>query len=236
MTTDHTMPKGRWEFDEQVTSVFGDMISRSIPQYEVMREAVADISCKFFSNGDIILDLGCSDGGSLQELVDRLGARAKKFVGVDVSGPMLEQARQRFKGLPSLVEIRNVDLRYDFPVLNCGVIQAVLCVCFIPMEYRQKLIKSCYESLKPHGALVMVEKMLGETSELDEIFVERYYKMKADHNYSQEEIIRKKLSLEGVLVPITPTWLQMMLKDAGFRYVDCYWRWMNFAGWVAIKE
>ena len=25
------------------------------------------------------------------------------------------------------------------------------------------------------------------------------------------------------------------LRDAGFKEVDCFWRWMNFAAWVAIK-
>lgn len=22
---------------------------------------------------------------------------------------------------------------------------------------------------------------------------------------------------------------------AGFKHVDCFWRWMNFGGWVAVK-
>ena len=26
-----------------------------------------------------------------------------------------------------------------------------------------------------------------------------------------------------------------MLERAGFNQVDCFWRWCNFAGWVAIK-
>jgi len=232
---DHTVPKGSWQFDEDVTEVFNDMLERTIPQYQVMREAVADIVCKFFKNGDIIIDLGCSDGGSLQELFNRLGARCTKFIGIDVSDPMLEKARERFKNVSGLVTIENLDLRYSFPEYYAGVIQAILCLCFIPIEYRQRVVYNCYNNLRPDGALVIVEKMLGETAELDEIFVERYLKMKVEHGYNQEEIIRKKLSLEGVLVPITSSWLQLLLKNAGFRYIDCFWRWMNFAGWVAIK-
>lgn len=26
------------------------------------------------------------------------------------------------------------------------------------------------------------------------------------------------------------------LKNSGFNQVDCFWRWMNFAGWIAIKD
>ena len=34
--TDRTMPEGRWEFDEDVTDVFDNMLARSIPQYETI--------------------------------------------------------------------------------------------------------------------------------------------------------------------------------------------------------
>jgi tRNA (cmo5U34)-methyltransferase len=53
--------------------------------------------------------------------------------------------------------------------------------------------------------------------------------------YSQDEIARKALSLEGVLVPITAKANRDLLKGAGFARVDCFWRWCNFAGWLAIK-
>jgi len=26
------------------------------------------------------------------------------------------------------------------------------------------------------------------------------------------------------------------LRAGGFRQVDCFWRWMNFAGWVAVRD
>ena len=53
--------------------------------------------------------------------------------------------------------------------------------------------------------------------------------------YNQESIERKRLSLEGVLVPVTAGWNEDILHSAGFLHIDCFWRWMNFAGWMAIK-
>ncbi len=39
------VPSGqRWEFDTSVTTVFDDMLRRSIPQYEVMRHAVTELA------------------------------------------------------------------------------------------------------------------------------------------------------------------------------------------------
>ena len=43
------------------------------------------------------------------------------------------------------------------------------------------------------------------------------------------------MSLEGVLVPVTAKWNEQLLRSAGFAEVDMFWRWMNFAGWVAVK-
>mgnify|MGYP001601651293 CR=1 FL=1 len=65
--------------------------------------------------------------------------------------------------------------------------------------------------------------------------VDAYHELKERHGYSREEIDRKRLALEGVLVPVTARWNEDMLRRAGFREVDCVWRWMNFAGWGAVK-
>lgn len=84
--------------------------------------------------------------------------------------------------------------------------------------------------------LILVEKILGASAEIDEKLVQLYYSLKAQNGYSPYEIERKKLSLEGVLVPVTAKWNEELLHNAGFSQVDCFWRWMNFAGWIAIKE
>jgi tRNA (cmo5U34)-methyltransferase len=43
------------------------------------------------------------------------------------------------------------------------------------------------------------------------------------------------MSLEGVLVPVTARWNEELLHQEGFASVDCFWRHLNFAGWVAVK-
>jgi tRNA (cmo5U34)-methyltransferase len=34
---------------------------------------------------------------------------------------------------------------------------------------------------------------------------------------------------------VTAKWNEQLLDAAGFREIDGFWRWMNFAGWLAIK-
>ena len=35
---------------------------------------------------------------------------------------------------------------------------------------------------------------------------------------------------------MTAGWNEWMLRSAGFGEIDCFWRWLNFAGWIAVKR
>lgn len=250
---DNVEPKEKWEFDEAVADCFENMLERSIPQYSVMRKAVADLAYNVI-NFDVIketfniLDLGCSDGLMLAQLIDRFTVEDKevkdryinngKYVGIDVSEPMLNKAKFRFLDdiIDRKVSIYNCDLRTSFPQGVYDVITSVLSIQFTPIEYRQHIIQNVYNHLSAkNGCFIMVEKVLGNTDKLNRLFVDNYYAMKRDNGYSQEQIDRKRLSLEGVLVPVTNDWNIDLLKQAGFREVDVFWRWMNFVGYIAIK-
>jgi len=235
-TIDQTIPVGKWEFDESVTAVFDNMLERSIPQYSVMRQLSFDLACQYRQEGTWIIDLGCSRGGAIARLIDKFGVH-NKYCGVDISDPMLEEVKKRFEGLIdiNIVEIKKLDLRTDYPIKSASVVLSVLTLQFTPIEYRHKILANIYNSLRPGGALILVEKVIGANSEIDQTMVEIYYRMKAENGYTLEQIERKRLSLEGALVPVTAKWNEELLKIAGFKHVDCFWRWMNFAGWVAIK-
>lgn len=237
VTVDQTTPGEKWEFDASVTAAFDDMLERSIPQYDVMRQACYALACKYAKRNTVIADIGCSRGEAISALVDRFGAH-NRFVGLEISEPMIDAARARFQGLidVSVVDIRHWDLRQrDYPLSNVSVTLAILTVQFVPIEHRLRLLRNIYQSLNPGGALIMVEKVLGGTADIDAVMVDSYYELKAHNGYSQEQIERKRLSLEGVLVPVTAAWNEEMLRRTGFAEVDCFWRWMNFAGWIAVK-
>jgi tRNA (cmo5U34)-methyltransferase len=236
---DDIVAQDRWVFDGDVTDVFEDMLRRSIPQYEVMRKAVCDLACSFVDCGPPgwVVDLGCSRGDTLAPLIERYGESLRYF-GCDVSGPMLAACAERFAGLvdSEIVRIAHLDLRHDYPDLPARVTTAVLCLQFIPLEYRQRVASEAYRHTVPGGAFIMVEKVLGNSAYINDLMVSRYLALKAGNRYTKEQIERKRLSLEGVLVPVTSRWNEELLAQAGFREVDCFWRWMNFAGWVAIKQ
>ena len=230
---DETLPKGKWDFDDKVTAVFDDMLERSIPQYHIMREGVASLVQAFVKEGDNIIEIGCSNGIGLEQVIKSTENNCS-YIGLEISEPMLKEAQKRLKGYKN-VDIYNADVRfYNFDT-PAQVILSVLTLMFIPIEYRQQVVDKCYQALPEGGALIVVEKILGETGNLNNLYVNEYLRMKEKNGYSQEQIDRKRHSLEGVLVPLTATWNKQLLTSAGFRYIDCFWRWMNFAGWIAIK-
>lgn len=226
-----------WEFDAAVVACYDDMLERSIPHYAVMREAVTTLAAHFAQPQTTVIDLGCSQGGALAPIMARLGAN-HTFCGVDNSEPMLFAARQRFA--PSIAEgvclIDSCDLRTAYPAVQASVTLAVLTLQFIPPEYRRQLVQRMFAHTRPGGACIIVEKVLGSSAALDALMVENYYAMKAANGYSAEQIHNKRAALAGVLIPFTAQGNEALLREVGFRQIDCFWRWMNFAGWVALKD
>ncbi|MCR9292056.1 MAG: methyltransferase domain-containing protein [bacterium] len=229
--------KDKWEFDESVTNCFDDMLRRSIPQYDVMRSAVFNLGTHYVQRKSAIFDLGCSRGEAIAEFVRKYGAMVR-YHGVEVSQPMLKAARERFAGMidTGLLQIHDMDLRHKFPMDTPSLILSVFTLQFVPINYRQAILDKCYDALLPGGAMILVEKILGSDGKIDNVLVDEYHQLKVANGYSKEEVDRKALSLEGVLVPVTAQWNEDMLHKAGFSTVDCFWRLYNFAGWIAVKK
>jgi len=231
---DTVEPAPDWEFDAQVAQSFDDMLSRSIPQYETMRRGVFDFQRAFMPReGGRLTDLGTSRGESVAKAIQHFGGRAD-FLLVDESKPMIEEVRRRY-GDRGNVTIQHRDITTRFPNASANVIQSILTLQFTPINYRQQLIQSVYDALREGGAFIFVEKVLGKGARLDDLQDTFYHALKRSNGYTYEDVSRKKESLEGVLVPVTARWNEEMLGEAGFRHVDCFWRWMKFAGWIAIK-
>lgn len=227
---------GPWEFDQEVTDVFDDMLSRSIPDYRGMREVVTDVAVKFARPGTEIIDLGCSRGGALAAIAERKPENVR-FIGIERSASMAAAAREDLARLDIDVEILELDLRSEFPeVTSCSAILSVLTLQFIPVEYRQRVLGKVFAALEPGGCFVLVEKVLSESLEAGKLMTEIYEEKKLAAGYSMEQVNSKKRSLEGVLVPVTARWNAELMAGAGFSSVECIWRNLQFACWVAVKS
>lgn len=239
--------EGKWVFDASVTAAFDDMLSRSIPNYSDMREittrAASWLADRYALGGGtpLIVDIGASRGAALAPLVDSMGARAQ-YLAMEISEPMIEALEERFSGYieAGIFKVDEVDLRNGFPHGSLrkpvAVTLAILTLQFIPIEYRQRLLREVYDQTSSQGGMIVVEKVLGAGYEADKLLVDLYYDKKRENGYAQEAIDRKRLALEGVLVPQTAAVNEQLLRDAGFALVEPIWAWANFRGWVAVKR
>jgi tRNA (cmo5U34)-methyltransferase len=231
-----------WEFDEDVAEVFTDMLERSIPDYHTMRKLVDQVAEHFIKPNTRFVDLGCANGLSAEGIIANHYKDVISYLS-DVSEPMLSKCRERYKKQieEGYVHVTRLDLT-KYPIgygcfsNGCSVILSCLTLQFIPVEYRQGIIESVYSSLDKGGAFILVEKVLGNSSEIGSIFTSIYYNMKRENQYTEEQIASKRKSLEGVLCPLTEEMNISMLKMAGFRKIDTFWKHLNFCGIIAIKD
>lgn len=227
-------PGQPWVFDGDVADAFDDMLARSIPQYEVMRDLVSELAVEHLAAGELIVDVGCSRGEALARCLDRFPARG---IGLEVSDPMRAAATERFAAEQRDVEVHPWDLRVGLPadLLGAGTVLAVLTVQFVPIEHRFRLLADCRRALRDGGRFLFVEKVLGQGADADALLTAAYRRHKAAAGYTEDEIVRKAAALEGVLVPVTAAWNEAALREAGFRTIELVWRWGPFAAWCAIR-
>ena len=83
-----------FDFGKDTAVVFDDMLNRSVPYYSEMQRMIGEIASDYAVEGTRIYDLGCATCNAFFEL-DRVLSKNLKFVGVDFSNEMLDQARQK---------------------------------------------------------------------------------------------------------------------------------------------
>ncbi len=225
-----------WEFDAQVTHCYDDMLKRSVPDYAMMRRAVAAMAKRYLRPNSLVIDLGCSNGALISEMIQEI-ATPIRYIGVDNSPHMLAAAKERLAQTEDLsqADLRNMDLRLEYPPEIADVVIISLTLQFIPVEYRQQLLTRAAEHTKPGGIIIVVDKIAGATPEIDCAMTEIYYDLKISNGYTQEQVTQKKAALQGIQTPLTAEMNELMLKNAGFANTERIWQWMNFAAWAAIR-
>lgn len=227
---------GKFEFNEPVARVFDDMLERSVPFYKECQEMVTDLALHFAQKGSTVYDLGCSTGTLLRHLVKAIPKSQNiKFVGLDNSEAMLKKAHAKLKGHLKRCELVPADLESDFELTDASVVIMNYTLQFIPPKRRAAMLKKIYHGLRPGGGLILIEKVRGESDGLNDLFVERHHAYKRSQGYSKLEIAKKREALEKVLIPLKPGKNRELLAGAGFRQVDVFFKWFNFAGFLAVK-
>ena len=225
-----------FKFSRDVANVFDDMVTRSVPFYVEMQRMIGELAGDFADTGSNVYDLGCATGTTLIEL-DPLVPPGVRFVGVDNSQDMLDKCRAKLAehGVKRDFELQYADLNQGCRVENASLVLLILTLQFVRPLQRERLLQDLHRGMNDNGALILVEKVIGEDSLFNRLFIEHYYDFKRRSGYSDLEITQKREALENVLVPYRLLENREMLLRTGFRHVDVFFKWYNFTGIIAVK-
>lgn len=223
-------------FDAKVAGVFDDMVGRSVPYYDEIQRMSCELAQDFAQPNSNIYDLGCATGTTFSMLHPHLDPSVT-FIGVDNAQPMLDKAKEKLSQVAATrqVLLKHSDIEGDYQIENASVVMMILTLQFVRPLYRHKIVERIYNGMNDNSALIIVEKLLSSHTTLNRLFIDHYYDYKRRNGYSETEIIQKREALENVLIPYRMEENVELLKNAGFRHVEDYFRWYNFSGIIAIK-
>jgi len=225
-----------FDFGKDTAVVFDDMLNRSVPYYSEMQRMISEIAADYAVEGTRIYDLGCATCNAFFEL-DRVLSKNVKFIGVDFSNEMLDQARQKIaqQGMERDHELICADLNDDIEITNASVAIMNLTLQFIRPVRRHRIMTSIANGMIPGGCMVVVEKVLSKDSKVNRSFIKHYYDFKQRNGYSQMEIAQKREALENVLIPYRLEEDYELFLNSGFTFCDVFFKWYNFCGIIAVK-
>ena len=228
-----------FEFNKEVADVFDDMLARSEPYYREQQSLMQQIARKFYIPGTSVYDLGCSTGVTLINMAKTLGPEVR-LVGYDFSKPTLEKARNNIAqaGVSGQIELHEGDFNdvlEKIELENASVVTLCWTLQFVRPLWRDRFIKWINSGTVAGGALICMEKILTNSSDMNRYFIDFYYEYKARNGYSPEEILRKREALENVLIPYCTDENFELFRRNGYSSVETCFQWFNFAGYLCVK-
>ncbi len=221
-----------FELNEDVTRGFQDMITRSVPGYELLLQMIALYASVFVRDKSNIYDLGCSLGEVSRLIAEQTRKLDCAIIAVDNSPSMIRKCQQ-------FGDSGNIDWRCDdiqnIEISNASMVVLNLTLLFIDRDQRQSLITGIARGLNEGGVLVLSEKVVLDPELENQHMVQLHQAFKKMQGYSDLEISQKRTALENVLLPDSQAMHQQRLKQAGFSEVYQCFRCFNFVSYLAIK-
>jgi tRNA (cmo5U34)-methyltransferase len=156
------------------------------------------------------------------------------FTLTDISGQMLNVARERFKGADNF-EFIELDFSKDPIQGKYDLIISGLAIHHLEDAEKAKLYKSIFQALNEGGMFINADQVAGKNQLFDSLY--RYY--------WRETVSASGLDREALIQAFERTKLDKlapletqlkMLEKAGFSEVDCIYKNMNFAVFGGFKD
>lgn len=220
-----TFDPGAWEFTPEVVAQFDAHVRQSVPFYDVIQDAVAELSDWLAPQDGLVADLGCSTGETMRRIAERHPTRRLQFVGYDTSPEMLKAAMSKV----SNIGVFEKDIRDGLPHLEADLTLALFTLQFLPPGSRPHVLRQAHEAAAPTGALLVAEKVRVQDSRWFEIGAELSWDYKAEQGIPADSIRTKARAIRGVLRPATAEQILETIEEAGWSEPTVLFKWHQWA-------
>jgi len=225
-----------FRFDEQVVRVFPDMISRSVPGYELVVPMIGMLARRYAQPDSNLYDLGCSLGAASLAMSLAVRAGGTKIIAVDNSEAMVGRCRkivdENRGAVPIDVRLQNIR---DTVIGNASVVVLNFTLQFLDPDERQALIGHIAAGIRSGGVLILSEKICFEDAEEQADQTAWHHDFKRTQGYSDLEIAQKRNALEDVLKPETEAVHLQRFKQAGLSRCRRWFQCFSFASYIAFR-
>lgn len=178
-----------------------------------------------------VLDIGCGTGLFSSFLMDRYPEG--DYTLLDLSDKMLLQARGRFAGKANVRYVNDSCLTAAFDPSFDIIVSSLAIHHFAPEEKRRIYANAC-QWLVPGGVFVNADQMLSPSPEMERC-IQRLNREKVERSGLPASAIALALERMKLDCPDTVRAQMQWLSEAGFRSVDCIYKYLHFAVLMAVK-
>lgn len=213
---------------------FNDHIRRSIPGYDDLLAQCRVLSRRFVRTASKVIDIGCSTGHFIADIAEHNVSRSNvAYIGIDIETRFMESwKRLDCPNLRFLID----DVRQYSGYDGSSLVSSFFTLQFLREDDRVPLLKKINDGLIEGGALIVAEKILANTSRLQDALTFPYYDFKIGNGFTAEEVLSKERMLRGQMTLWKQEELQLALQSAGFTELQIIWSSFPFIAYIAIKQ
>jgi tRNA (cmo5U34)-methyltransferase len=227
---------GSWQFTPEVVDGFDDHVQSSVPLYDDIQALVCGLSDWLAPRGSIIADLGASTGTTAQFIASRHPERRLTFHLYDSQPSMLEAARLKLSDVAAKLYYHDARIEDGLVHSDASLTLALFTLQFLDPADRVTVLRSARERSRPHGALIIAEKLRLADTRWQEMAISSSHDYKTACGISSTAICDKERALRGVLMPLADSQQRSMLGESGWTSVETLFRWHQWAVYAAFAS
>lgn len=182
-------------------------------------------------NCQTILELGAGTGLLTQYLFRKFPQA--QFTLLDVSGQMMDVAKERFAGLSNFHYVV-ADYAEQLPGRKWDLVASALSIHHLDDENKAALFSRIYNRLPEDGCFINLDIFNATSPLMNELYSKWWYEYINQNETLRNEqhlwLKRRELDKENTI----PETLEMLIQ-VGFKHVECIYSFMKFGVVLAIK-